>query len=470
MTEQFELFATEKTGEAGQLVHQAPVSPSNPLEWQQFDHGWEEFGFLGLGSANSLLSNNATGLALAIQCADVKARDISKADMLLWKRQGRGWSMVEPGQHDFARLLATKPNDTSMTWSEFWRMIVLHLELAQNAYALKEISADGTVTGLIPLLPARCRMRITARGRIFYEIWAATEYERAVLGDTYLIVPEDRMIHWRGRLFDGVNGLSNLTLGNPIFELLSAIGEYQTKLFGNDGKQTLVFETKEGFPAGDAGEAAFNRLKRQLTNRVRKASAYGDPILLEMGLSAKSIAFNAKDSSTTESFTQQVMRICGLMQTPPHKIFALEAVAYNNMSAMDRQYANDCLIPTARTIEAKLRNAVLPESEWFTYQPEFDRGALMAADPDTLEKLLKTGMSAGALTFDEFRELMPFRLNPLKKGGDRRTVPVNMSLVDANGEVVQAASGQNATQPGAGQDQSPDNNAGKGLRLVADNP
>jgi hypothetical protein len=49
-------------------------------------------------------------------------------------------------------------------------------------------------------------------------------------------------------------------------------------------------------------------------------------------------------------------------------------------------------------------------------------------------------------------------------------VPVNMSLIGPDGRVIQAGMGQNATQPGAGQGESPDNNAGKGasLRLAYD--
>lgn len=461
----------EQTSDVGVQAKSGPVGPvtAADVDPEVFEHGWDEVsGFLGMNGA--LYGGNGVGLALAIQCADVKARDISKAEMLLWRRRGpRGWEMVESKDNALSRLLLTKPNSTSMTWVEFWRMTVMHLELAQNAYILLDIDVEGTIKGLIPIMPARCRMRVSERTRkVFYEVSAFTEYERAVFGESYFVVPEDRMIHLRGRLYDGVNGLSNMLLGDPIFALVSAIANYQTKLFGNDGKQPLVFETDAIFGTQEESNAAFQRLKDQLTTRTRRAAANGDPILLEAGLKAKTIALNAKDSSTTESFTQQVMRVCGLMQTPPHKIFALEAVAYNNMSAMDRQYANDCLVPTAVNIEAKFRNATLPEKDWPTYSPQFDRAALMTNDPESLDKLLKTGMQHGLMTFDEAREVMPFRLNPLKSGGDQRTVPVNMSLIDADGKVVHAGKGQNPTNPGAGEEESPDNNAGKGLRLVSD--
>lgn len=466
MTEAEMWAGLAKSDEAGQLVYSGPAQdPREAITREMYDRGWDDLGFLGVG--RGYYQGSAIGLALLIQCADVKARDISKAEMLQWRRNGRGWQMIEPRKGELAYHLMTKPNGTAMTWPEFWRMVVLHLEVAQNAYVYTPRDREDTIEEYIPIMPGRARMRVSDRGNIFYEIVAATEYERAALGDTYLIVPEHEMIHLRGRLLDGVNGLSNLALGGPNLDLLSAIGRYQTKLFGNDGKQPLVFETKEGFATTEQGEAAFRRLKDQLREAAHRATSSGEAILLEAGLTAKPVAINSVDAQSKDSFTQAVMRICGLMDVPPHRIYALEAVAYNNMSAMNRQYVNDCLMPLAVNIETKFRNHSLPEEQWPIYSLQFDRSALMSNDPDTLEKLVKAGMSSGLMTFDEGREVMPFRLNPLKKGGDQRTVPVNMSLIDANGEVVHAATGQNPTQPGAGEGESPDNNAGKaGPRLV----
>lgn len=464
----------EKTAESGQLVYSGPAgSEIQALEREMFDRGWHDLNLFGM--PGRFYQGNSLGLALALQCADVKARDISKVDMLLWERVGRGWRMVEPGRSDIARLLMEQPNDSDMTWPEFWRMLVLHLSMAQNAYVYKDMAQDGTILGLYPLMPTQVRMLVSASGKIFYEVIAHTEFQRAILGDNYFILPADRIIHLRDRIVDGVSGLSNTILGDPTFSLMSAIGDYQTALFGNGGKQTMVFETDQQFGDEAKSNAAFQRLKSQLTERTNKSTATGAPILLEAGLKAKAISLNAKDAATTESFTQQIMRICGLMNVPPHKIFALDSVAYSNMASMDRQYANDSLVPIARNIEIKFRNALLPRRLWASREPQFDRAQLMANDPESLNKLLATAMGTGLMTINEGREVMPFRLNPIAEGGDDRTVPVNMALVKPDGTVRQAAQGQNATQPNPGQDGSPDNNAPPaepakgGPRLVASN-
>ena len=452
--------------------------------WDEFELGWYELGdLLGLQGTRAnrhFLGRDAVGIALAIQCADVKAQDIAKAEMLLWKRSGRGWAMVDHDAHPIAALLMTQPNDQH-TWSEFWRMVIMHLELSQNAYVLKRMARDGTIQELIPILPARCRPRVApGSGAIFYEIFSGTEYERAVLGESYLVVPSTQMIHLRGRMWDGLFGLSSLALGSPLFDLMSAISEYQTNLFANDGKQPIVFEMDGNFATGEIADAAFQRLKRQLAEKVRKSSASGDPLLLENGLKAKTIALNARDATTTESFNQVVMRICGLMRCPPHKIFALESVAYNNMAAMNGQYYSDCLHPLAKGIQEKLRNELFAVKDWPIYRPIFDEITLQATDLDALKGLVDMALKNGVMTFNEAREILPFHMNPLPNG-NRRMVPVAMALIGADGNIVaQAANGQpNNTgkppappKPDAGDDADPDEGDqqdGKGLRLAVNN-
>ncbi|WCS27798.1 phage portal protein [Methylobacterium sp. NMS14P] len=444
-----------------------PLRTDSAEGWD--DIGWHDVGdLLGMGGrgGRSFYGQHAVGVALAIMCADVKARDLSKAEMLLWRRRGRGWTMVEADQHPIAELLMTRPNPWH-TWPELWRMVGLHIELAQNAYLYKDITVDGTVEALIPIQPARCRARVSTSGKLFYEIYAGNLFEEAQLGDSYMVVPADRIIHLRGRLWDGLYGLSNFALGGPIFDLVSAIAEFQRNIFGNDGKQPIVYQTSQIFGNKDESDAAFRRLKQQLTERTRRAVANGDPILLEAGLEAKSIAINAVQAESKDSFNQQIMRVCGLMNCPPHKIFALEAVAYNNMSAMNRQYYSDCLHPLAHGIQENFRLSLFTRKEWPIFGPQFDQVALMATDLEALSKLVDMGMKDGLMTFDEGREVLPFRLNPLPAGGDQRMVPVNMSLIGPDGQVIHAGTGQKPTNPGAGEGESPDNNAGKaGPRLV----
>ena len=412
---------------------------------------------------------NSVGLSIALQCAAVKARDIAKADMFLWREQTDGsFIKVKSKQNPLARLLRRKPNEYQ-SWGDFWRMIVMHMELAQNAYIIPLRDRQGNLLELVPIMPTRARQAISNQGRIWYEIATGTDLEAAQLGYTMVQLPADRIIHLRGKTLDGLNGMSNVGLGGPIFDLLTAISSYQTKLFTKGGRTQLVFEMDGQFDK-ETGEVAFQRLKRQLAEKTRKMNEEDEAVLLEGGLKAKPISVNPRDALTTEAYNQQVSRICGLMEVPPHKIFQYESVKYDNQSAANAQYANDSLIPIAKNIEDKFRLQLLDDGDVEDVFPEFDRMAILAGDPKTLMDILGAALDRGVVTKNEARERIPIGLSRVK-GGDVFNVPVNMAQVDLNGNVTQPATGQLPAGPApaaAVGDPAKDEPA-KHLRLAASN-
>jgi len=424
-------------------VDGTPIGDSTnlPAGWHEFQESlWETITFQrNLDFRPS--RQDSVGLSLALQCSDVKARDIAKSEMQLWRRQGRQWTLVEPGEHWFARLLARRPNEFH-TWDEFWRMVVIHLDFAQSSYILKNINRFGEVLELIPLPTGRVRPLVSNSGRLFYEVNAHTEFDRAQIRAETVTVPAERMVHLKGRMYDGLNGLSNTSLGEGLFGLLGNISRYQTNLFGNDGRVPIVFESDTAFATGELADAAFRRLKDQLREAVRKMNAYGDPILLEAGYKAKVVAQNAREAMTNEAFEAVVRRVCGLMNMMPHKIFAYEGVKYDNQASADQQYYQQCLQPITTAIQNRFKYDLLSEDEWYDFSPEFDQGPLMAGDAATMVKVLHQALADGALEINEYRERLPLGLNPIN-GGDVRYVPVNMAMVDRDGNIIQqAADGQ----------------------------
>jgi HK97 family phage portal protein len=409
---------------------------------------WETLTFQRNINPLRITGDAALGMAMAVICAGIKARDIAKADMYLWRKQGKKYVQVEPKDHWFARMLARRPNEYH-SWAEFWRMVIMHYALTQNAYILKFVRPNGQVDALIPLPTGRVQMMNTSDGRVFYEIAAVTQFEKGVLGDRENIrVPAWMMIHLRGRMYDGAKGLSNTSLGAPFFELIGAIGSFQANLFKNDARQPIVFESDTtSFATGDQADAAFQRLKQQLREAVRRMNQYGDPILLEAGYKAKVVAQNARDAMTKEAFDQVVLRICALMETPPSKIYALDSIKYDNQAELNAQYANDILLPIANDIRDKFKLGLLTQEEWEIFSPEFDQMQLLAGDPKTLMEIIDKAMKSSLMTVNEGRERLPMGLNPTK-GGDVRLLPVNFALVDEQGNITQLAGKGQANNDG----------------------
>jgi len=394
--------------------------------------------------------DTALGLSIAIQCAGIKARDIAKADMQLWRKKGAAYRLVPPGEHWFAQMLARRPNQYH-SWAEFWRLVLMHYFIAQNAYIFKDIQTNGQVIGFLPLPPARV-LPLMAGREMFYQFAPSTEFERGILGNDPIRIPASRIIHLRGRMYDGVLGLSNEKLGDPLFELMGAISRFQGNLFKNDGRLPIVFESKTAnFGTGEQANLAFARLKDQLREAARRMAAYGDPILLEAGYEAKVIAQTARDAMTKEAFDAAVQRICFLMEIPPSKIYALESVKYDNQATMNAQYASEILKPAAKDVSEKFRLSIFTPEEQDIYWPEFDQLELLSGDPASLTTIVDTLMKTGIITIDEARERVPLGLNPLGKDiGDVRYLPTSFALVKADGKIEQLGASGQANNDGQG--------------------
>ena len=79
-------------------------------------------------------------------------------------------------------MLARRPNDYH-SWAEFWRMVITHYALSQNAYILKMTTRGGKVESLFPLPPARVQMAISDTGNVFYDIDPRGSFQEGALAD-----------------------------------------------------------------------------------------------------------------------------------------------------------------------------------------------------------------------------------------------------------------------------------------------
>ncbi len=447
MDQQLELPITSKDADAPAV----PLGDSTnlPQNFQSMqDRLWETLTFQQNIPFQRIKPDSALGLSLAIQCASIKARDIARAEMQLWRKEGSAYRLVDSGGHWFARLLARRPNPYH-SWPEFWRLVFMHYGLAQNAYIWKEIQRNGEVLGLYPLPPARVMPMVNGR-RMFFEFAPQTEFERGLFGTERVRIPDDQIIHLRGRMWNGVTGMSNEQLGDPLFELLGNIGRFQSNLFKADGRLPIVFESKTAnFATGDQADGAFRRLKAQLSDAVRRMATFGDPILLEAGYEAKVIAQNAREAMTAEAFNAAVQRVCLLMEIPPSKIYALESVKYDNQATLNAQYANEILKPMARDASEKFRLSLFSDREQESYWPEFDQLELLSGDPASLTDIVDKAVKSGLMTINEARERIPLGLNPIQNGGDVRYLPTSYAIVDPDGKIRQLGTDGQANNDGS---------------------
>lgn len=402
-------------------------------------------------------------------CCDVISQDIAKATLRLRRRTGaRTSEIIEPKQHPIARMLALQPNKRH-TWHSYVEMTMYWLCLSSNSFAGVLRNRTNDPVELIPFQTGKVQEKVHGRD-VFYDVTAGTLQEAALLGSYSRIFPERDMIHVRSRMIDGMDGYSTLSAGKKTLDVGKAIDKYRGTLFNEDGALRGVFTRKDAEPMTDD---AFARFRQQLSILMNKFRKLTEPIVLEGDFDFKSISSNPTEVELTKQFAAQINATCRLLRVPPHKVFQMDGVKYENLETSEKMYVGDTLIPRCKGYEEQMARVLLTEDERLEMFFEFDREELELRDPAReTERVIKTA-ERGLILVDEARAKLGY--NPLPNGqGQVRLVPTNMSLVDIDGEVVVA--GSSTSKPDSDPENKPadEPEADKEkdaqlLRLVADN-
>ena len=435
----------EKQGTSGSaLTDIASLSFSDVVSlWQS----------LGVARLEDVLQQAAVTL-----CCDVLSQDIGKGPLLLKKREkGGATRLVEPGEHALADLLADRPNFRH-TWTEFKEMSVFWYALMTNAYIWVDRSRTGEIRGLFPVATPRVETKVLPRQRrIYYHVKASTLQELALYGWTSRDVAERDMVHVRGRMLDAQQGYSTLRVGRQTFDTGAAIEDYRDSLFSEDGQIRGIFQRDA---EGALDERAYQRLVEGLRQRMRRFNR-GDPLVLEDKLQFKPIAVNPQEAELTKQFEAQVTATARLFNVPPHRLFQLNAVKYENLEPMQRAYVGDTLVPICTRFEDRMNVTLLTREERLAgYHFYFDRDAMSVNDPKALAERMQKLVERGVISRNEAR--MRVGYNPVD-GGDTFMIPANMQLVDEDNNPVLEAGDP------AGQQPADDQQNDGGLKLAVDN-
>ncbi len=428
-------------------------------EWQP-DY-WQTlstiFGF-GPGSVRTMSQGEALQLSAVLICLDVLSQDIAKTGLYLKRRTRGGSERVLPREHWLAKYLALEPNQFH-TWYEFIEMTMLNLGMVQNAFIAKKTTRTGEVIEAVPIMPGRVIIWVTPDQKAYYyTVNMQTFYDAVLYQDFDLTLTQDEMVHLRGRMFDGINGYSNLVAGAKTMGLARSVNDFQTRLYENDGQFRGVFQSKDNI---EVNQDTFDRLRDQLAEGMTAMRRIGRPLILDGGVQFQQVSMKANEAEVSTAMDAAIVSVCRMFRMPPHKAMHLQAVKYENLEAMEKSYVSDTLVPYCTRLEQRLDQAFLSAEERLDYFLEFDRESMVITDVAQQAVAEKVGLGNGAMTIDEYRQKHGY--NPLpNKAGQVRLIPANMQLIDDKNEVVLQAGNPAGTGAGSGTGQDGGDGTGDG--------
>lgn len=347
----------------------------------------------------------------AFRCISLIPSDIAKVRLRLVERDDNGiWSEVE--NPAFSPVLR-KPNryQTRIQFITSWMESKL---IHGNTYVLKERDNRNVVVRLYVLDPNRVTVLVAPDGGVYYRL--SRDDISGVDGDVTL--PASEIIHDRWNTFyHPLVGLSPIHAAGLAAIQGMHIQQFSAKFFRNNARPGGILSAP-----GEIGDADVARLKETFEANFTGENS-GRLAVLGSGLKFEPTTLTAHDAELISQLRWTGETVCSVFGVPAYKAGIGATPTYDNVSALNQRYYEDCLQRHIEDIEACLDDGLeLPKP----YGTEFDLDDLLRMDAATQIKMLSEGVRGSLLHPNEGRKKLG--LKPTEGGDQSYLQQQNYSL------------------------------------------
>ncbi|MBA3010868.1 MAG: phage portal protein [Proteobacteria bacterium] len=367
------------------------------------NQNWSEFGFSGpTSTGQNVTEQSAMMIPAVFACIRVLAESCGSLPLMVYERKPDG-TKERARNFPLYKFLHDSPN-SFMDAVSFWELLIGHCALRGNSYAFVDRDEDGTIQAIWPLLPQNMTIKVE-KGVLVYEYLQD--------GKTTPYKWRD-ILHIKGLSFDGVVGLSPLSLLRETIGRAQAINEYSGKFFGNDARPGGILK----HPSKLVPEA--QKILAENWNDAFKGSGKSHKTaVLEEGMDYVSVGLSPEDSQMIDSQKFSVIDICRVFRVPLNLVMDYERSTYSNVTEQNRSFVVHTLVPWLTRIEQACNRVLFTENEKKKYFCEFKLDNLLRGDQKTRYECYQIGIDKGFLSRNDVRGFE--NLSPVPGGDDYGT-------------------------------------------------
>ena len=286
-------------------------------------------------------------------------------------------------------MINAEPNP-NMTACQFFKTMEACCCTEGNAYAIKEFDPDGTLSRLDILDPLRVEPVLEKESR---ELW-------------YRITPEqgaDYYIHGFYIIhipFVSSNGIKGV---NPVSVLLD------TLRYNHEIQEFSVSQLQKGINAqivaeapANLGEAQREETVKTLMNTYKESG--GNILLLESGVTAKSLNLSPVDNKLFEVEKISRSKVAMVYNIPPHLLGDYSDTSFSSQEQQMLEFLMLTMLPIVTAYEQELNRKLLTREERRRgYHFEIDMNAILRADAATRADVHQKAIRGGWETPNEAR-------------------------------------------------------------------
>lgn len=374
--------------------------------WLRGEFGESDVGF-------EVTEQSALRLSTVWGCIKVIAEDVAKLPLFLYERTGTTDSdRKRADDHPLYTMLRydASPEVSSQMFRE---TVVAHALQFGNGYAEIERARSGRPVAVHILHPRQVMPDRNNRGELVYHVQSRTRARSVTLDAA-------DVFHLTGLSPDGIVGYSPIQIAARAIGLGQAAERLAARLFKNGAVPGGVLE----HPA-KLGPDALASLRASVEKGFTGQNA-GRPMILEEGMTWKSMSMPLEDLQFIELRKFQLPEICRLYRVPLHKVGVLDRATFSNIEHQSIEYVTDTLMPWLERVENEVRRKLLMPVERSRYFAEHLADSLLRGDTKARFEAYKVGREGGWFSANEIRakENMPARTDP---GGEEYLTPLNMA-------------------------------------------
>ncbi len=375
------------------------------------------FPFFRRSRAGELVDHDrAMALTAVWDCVRIISESLAALPWQVFSRRADGGRDRQADQVVEELLNFEANSETSAM--DFRATLIAHVLLWGNGYAEIDKTRTGRILALWPLAPDRVEPGRLDDGQLAYKVQQAT-------GDI-VVIPADRMLHFRGLGFDGIKGYDVITVVGQAMGLGLGMDGYAADFFGNGAHPGGIIEHP-----GDPTDETIKRLQDALDKKVGLGN-WLRPLLLPDGMKWQTVGLSPEAAQMIESRRFGVAEVARIFRMPLHKLAELDRSTKANIEAQGIEFVTDTLLPWATRLEGEVNRKLLrgtKQGRRLFSKHKF--AGLLRGDVKARGEFFSAMLDRGVWSVNEVRALED--QNPIK-GGDVHLVPLNMQNIENAGQ------------------------------------
>lgn len=286
-------------------------------------------------------------------------------------------------------MLNTRPNPemTAIAWRE---SMLFQAIPGGNAYS--EIVTDkvGRVRELWPLWSNRMRVRRDENWKLVYEYTDARgEVTR---------FDQSQIFHLRGPGLYGLMGENIVARAAKAIGVAAAQERFAASYFGQGAQPGGVLES-----AGPLSDQAYERLKKEWTEKRQGPENAHKPMILEEGMKWAQTSTDPEKSQLIQSRKFSVVEICRYFGVPPHMVHDLDNATFSNIEHQSIEFVNYAVRPWERRLCQEADYKLFQQNRTPVPYTEIDTRPLTRGDAQSRALASASWRQNGVMSANEIR-------------------------------------------------------------------